>query len=423
LTNLRSPLVRKYRRTLISVAISGMILGMVTWATPFFMRRLNPDQSRLTSIDRLSITHWDEPVSNPDSNLADDEIDWLKNIPYKFKYKLNFDFEFKQAITIYESTLVLLDQKGNLRGFNAYTGLNHWSIALGIRKVVSQFQVQKKLYLLDYTQSDALRVSCLDLQNPSVLWQRTIPNSKEGEISFDLDAQIILVTTGSSGVWALRAKTGEILWKRPEIYTKTMAIPSPKHILVFEPVVAKKLGAWYFLDPQTGKTIQKNAHVYPEIEEFMAVDPEHTLPESFLAKIQSQQIFYMNHLDLHQVWSFNVTEPISLTQVIDADRYFIVYDSKTVEQRHLKNNEIIWQKKMSETSGRWLKITPDKQFLILPNVTRDESPGVSFYRMDTGDYLFTAKTSEAITDMSFYGDWFYLFSENHLWAFQKAPKP
>jgi hypothetical protein len=422
LTNLSTPLIRKYRKMMISIGLSAIILGMVSWATPLFMRHLNPDQSRLTPIDRLTITQWEEPVSNPETSVPDDEIDWVKNIPYKFKYKLNFNFDFKHAIAIQESTIVVLDQEGTLRGFNAYTGLNHWSIELKAKRVISQIQVQKKLFLLDHTSSDALRISCLDLQNPSVLWQRTIPNSKEGELSFDLDSQVVLVTTGSNGLWALRAKTGEIFWKRPEIYTKTVAIPSPKHILVFEPVVANRAGSWYFLDPQTGKTLQKNPHVYPELDQYLPIDPEHALPENFLAKVQSQQLFYMSHLDLRQTWAFNIPETIHFTQSIDPDRYFILYESKTLEQRRLKDNELIWQKKLSDIKTDWLKMSPDHQYLVLPNEERDGSQGMSFYQLDTGDYLFTAKTSETITDLLFYGDWFYLFSENHVWAFQRAQK-
>lgn len=419
LTNIRSQLVRRYRAMLISVAVSSMILGMVTWATPLFMRRWNPDQSRLTSIDRLTVTQWVEPVSNPETSLLDDEINWVKNIPFRFKYKLNFNFDFSRVIAIQDSMMVILDHQGTLRGFNAYTGLNHWAIELRAQNVVSQIQVQKKLFLLDAT-SDALRVTCLDLQNPSVLWQRTIPNAKDGTLSFDLDSQVVLVTTGVNGLWALRSKTGEIFWKRPEIYTHTIAIPSAKHILVFEPVVASKAGSWYFLDPQTGKTLQKNPHVYPQIEQYLPVDPEHAPPENFLAQVPGKQLFYMNHLDLHQLWSFNLPEPVQFTHYIDPERYFVFYQSKLLEQRRLKDNELIWQKKLSDVGTSWLKITPDRQSFVLPNQERDQPMGVSFFNLETGDYLFTAKTSEPVKDMVFYGDWFYLFSETHVWAFQKS---
>jgi len=432
LTNVRSPLVRRYRSTLISVAISGIILGVASWATPFFLRRLNPDQSRLTPIEQLTLTRWEEPLSNPETVLPEDETSWLKNLPaYHFKFKLHFNYDFKQVITLHESTLIVLDQKGDLRGFNAYTGLNHWWIKLGTDEIVGQLQLQRKMFLLDHT-DDALRVSCLDLQNASLLWQRTIPNSKEGALTFDLDSQVILVTTGTNGVWALRARTGGILWKRPEIYTKTLAIPSPQHVLVVEPFVAKRHGSWYELDPQTGKTLLKKAHPYSSIEEFLPVDPERAPPENFLALTTSpaqgsapgtpliHQLFYLSHLDLHQWWSYSLPEALRFARFIDPNRYFLMYDSKMLEQRHLQNNDLIWQKKLADISTDWLKISPDRKYFVLLSDAHDETAGVSFFNLDTGDYLFTAKTSEPIDAIEFFGDWFYLFSEGHLWAFQRG---
>ena len=246
-----------------------------------------------------------------------------------------------------------------------------------------------------------------------------IPNSKEGEISFDYDTQSLLVSTGVNGIWALKAKTGEILWKRPEIYSKTLPLYSPKHVLVFEPVVTNKMGSWYFLDSQTGKTLQKLPHVYPEVQKFLAADPEHEIPQYFLAQVNSTQFFYMNHVDLSQLWTFNAQEPVEFTQSIDGQRYFVVYQSKRIEQRTSKTNELIWQKLLTEIDPKWLKITPDRKYFILPKHDSNEVPGVAFFNVENGDYVFTAKTSESILDASFYGNWFYLLSENHIWAFQR----
>jgi outer membrane protein assembly factor BamB len=421
LTNLRSPFIRKYRKTFISVSVSGLMLGLVCGSTPLFLRKLNPDQSRLTPIDQLTITQWLEPVSNPETELADDEIAWLKSVPFRFKFKLEFSqFQFQRVVAIQEGTIVLLDQNGTFRGFNAYNGLNHWAIALQTQKIISSVQVQKKLYVLDrVTSPEALRVSCIDLQNPSMIWQRTIPNSKEGALSFDAEAQAMVITTGANGVWAVLARTGEIIWKRPEIYTKTIAIPSPKHLLVFEPVVANRSGAWYFLDLMTGKTLQKTPNVFPEIQTITPIISENSSPTYFLAQVKPDQFFYMNHVDLSTVWNATLKEPAHITLPVDSSRYLVLYDSKLLELRKLSNNEIIWQKTFSESKNTWLKITPDHQSFVLQTEATDGNAGVAFYQLDSGDYQFTASTSEPITDISFYGDWFYLFSEQHVWAFQK----
>ena len=46
-------MIRKYRRMLIAVGLSSLLLGTLSWSTPFFLSRWNPDQSRLTPIDDL----------------------------------------------------------------------------------------------------------------------------------------------------------------------------------------------------------------------------------------------------------------------------------------------------------------------------------------------------------------------------------
>ena len=425
LTNLKAPLIRKYRSTLISVALSSLVLGSVGSVTPFFLRKLNPDQSRLTAIDQLPLTQWVEPISNPEVALKEeDETAWLKNTTFRFKYKLEFSpFQFQHVVRIHENNIVILDQKGVLRGFNAYSAINHWSIDLQIHKMLSSLQVGSKFFILDRMQSlDVLRLTCVDLQNPSVLWQRIIPNSKEGELSYNSEAQSILVTTGTTGIWALLAKNGAIIWKRPEIYTKTKALVSQKHLLVFEPVVANRSGAWYKLDLVTGKTLQKIPHVYPEIASFTPLPSENLVSDSFLAEVNASQFFLMKHTDATKVWSFNVNEPVNQALMINPENYFVFYESKMLEMRKLSNNDLLWQKKMSDVKPAWMKFTLEHQLLTLPTEATDGNAGVSFYELQTGNYLFSAKVSEPIIDMEFYGDWFYLFSESHVWAFQSEAR-
>ena len=123
------------------------------------------------------------------------------------------------------------------------------------------------------------------------------------------------------------------------------------------------------------------------------------------------------------MWSFNATEPVVFAQAIDHDRYFLNYQSHLLEQRKLKTNDLIWQKRISDAKSDWIQLTPDHQFFVMRTQAEHETGGVSFYSLDTGDYVFTAQTSETITDMKFYGDWFYLASENHFWAFQRKATP
>ena len=419
LTNYSSPMTRKYRKSLIAVAVSSIILGTLSWSSPLFMSKINPSQSRLVPIDSLVTTLWEEPVSNPETELPADEIAWAKSLPYKFKFKLQFSGSFKQAIVALGSQVAYLDRAGNLSGFNAYTGLNHWYIPVHATHVLDQIQIQKKLYLLDDTSLN-VRISCFDLVTPSLLWQRMIPNSKEGALSFDPDSQSILVTAGRGGVWSMKAKTGEILWKRPELYSKVKAIVSPKHLVVFQPAVAGRPGDWQFLDLLNGKTLQKTPHVYNEIKSFLVNGSEPSLVNSsFLGEVNPGDFFYMSHVDLSQIWAFHADEAIRLTHFLDDDRFFFLYESSSLELRNLKDNSLIYQKKLAGIVPGNLNVSPDHAFLTIPSSGEDENPGISFFKLETGDYIVTARTSEKIADSLFFGDWLYLFSENYLWAFKK----
>ena len=412
-------MIRKYRRMLIAVGLSSLLLGTLSWSTPFFLSRWNPDQSRLTPIDELVTAEWIEPVSNPQTELPPDEIAWTKDLPYRFKFKLKLAYELDRAIAVEGNEVVLLDQTGNLHGFNAYTGLNHWSIPVHASAIIGQIVLQKKLYLLDHHRLGGLRISCFDLVSPSLLWQRIVPGSKDGAISSDSDSQSILVSAGSNGVWALKARTGEILWKRPEIYTKNLVISSPKHLVVFEPAAAGKAGSWYFLDSQTGKTIQKTFHVYSEIRSFSPVQSSKGPTSTFLGRVDSENYIYLNHTDLSQVWSYHAPEKITFARTLDQDRYFLLYESNLLELRNLKDNSLIYQKKLSSIESNWLKISPDLEYFALSSIGADEASGVAFFKTIAGDYQVTARTTESILDLQFFGDWVYLFSENYLWALKK----
>lgn len=414
LTNFHNPLVRKYRSTLLSIAFSGLALGAASWSTPFLLRQINPDQSRMTPIDQLTITQWVEPVSNPMTNEGDvtsDEIGWAKKLNFKFKYKMGFQFEFDKLIAVHESTLVVLDKMGSLRGFNAYSGLNHWQIDLGITQFISQLQLQKKLYILDHNrQLDILRITCLDLQNPSVLWQRTIPNSRDGAMQIDLDNQNLLVSSGQNGVWALRSKTGEIGWKRPEIYSKIQTTIIGKQALAFEPSVMKRAGSWYFLDLLTGNTQQKTLHVYPDLGEAK------TLGSVFVARVGNEQLFALNLPSLNPLWSFNLLEKPALYEIMSSGSYFVFYDSQMMEKRSIEKNELEWQKKFTDVDPRWIRFSSDRSLFVLPTGTNQS---VSFYDTETGEYRSQAVASEPIVDFAFFGDWMYVFSESRMWAYQR----
>jgi len=438
LTSLRSPLLRRYRGALIAVSTSSMILGVAIWSIPFFLSRLNPDQSRLTPIDQLVTTEWIEPLSNPQVEVATDqasqeaitkdEVGWATSLGYQFKYKLRLGYELKQALVADSESLVLLDQAGNLHGFRAYTGLNHWQIRLRLNQLLDQVQDSRKLYLLERTSLDSIRISCLDFTNPALLWQRTIPRSKEGSIALDPETQTLYVSSGESGVWALKSKTGEVLWKRPEVFSKVRILTTPRHILAFEPRVATREGHWFLLDPANGKTLQKTPHDFNDMLRFT---PSLDAGQSglALAQVDAGTLFLLDARDLSQRWRFHSDSPVLGFELLPGDRVLQWMKAQEVkpqgvgpqrlELRSLLTHEVKWQRETAPSSLRWIKFTPDLERIMVPSELEGESRSISFYAMSTGVLLGSAHTSEPLIDLYALGDWVYFMSENHIWAVRR----
>jgi len=427
ITSVKHPLTRKYRKVLISTAVSGMVLGVATWFMPLLLRKVNPVQSKKIAMEQLPVTAWEEPLENPITSLDPnyDEMSWLKKVPenhkIRFKFKLKLERDFQKLITIQENQFVYLDQEGDLRGFDPYTALNHWKIHLGIRKIISQVVGQKRLFLIDAPKNESLRISCIDLLTPSILWQRIIPESKEGAAVFDFETQSLVVSTASDGIWSLRSKTGEILWKKPEIFTKVKVLLAGKNFLAFEPPVGKNIGSWYFLDPLTGTVVQKKNHIYPEMENFTPFATADGI--QVLAQVNATQYFLLNPIDLSVLWSQTSIDPILKLTIIDEHYFLVAYQNKLLEKRDLKTGELIWQKKMSQVDLAAFKIDPTQNLLLAPATDDDDQKGTGFYSLDDGNYLFTTQMTEPTRDMDFFGDWLYLMSETFIWAFQHEKPP
>jgi len=423
ITSVKHPLTRKYRKILISTAISGMVLGVATWFMPLLLRKVNPVQSKKIAMEQLPITSWEEPVENPVTTLdpSYDEMNWLQKLPedtkIRFKFKLKFEKDFKKLITIQENQFVYLDQDGDLRGFDPYSGLNHWLIHVGIKKIITQVLGQKRLFLIDSPKSETMRISCIDLASPSILWQRIIPESKDGAAIFDFETQSLVVSAASDGIWSLRSKTGEILWKKPEIFSKVKVLTAGKNFLAFEPPVGKNVGSWYFLDPLTGVVLQKKNHIYPEMAHFTSLATVEGT--QVLAQMNSTQYFLFKPADLNVIWSQTSVDPILKIAVIDERRFLVAYDNKLLEQRDLRTGELIWQKKMNQLDLNTLKIDAPQNLLVATSTDADDQKGTAFYGLNDGNYLFTAQMAEPVLGTEFFGDWLYLMSETFAWAFQQ----
>ena len=421
ITSVKHPLTRKYRKVLISTAVSGMLLGVGTWFMPLLLRNMNPVQSKKIALEKLPMTTWEEPIENPITVLDPnyDEMNWLKKVPQDkklhFKFKLKLVNDFQKIITIQENEFVYLDHDGNLRGFDPYTALNHWKIHINIKKIISQVVGQKRLFLIDSPKNENLRISCIDLQSPSILWQRIIPESKEGSAVFDFETQSLIVSTASDGIWSLRSKTGEILWKKPEIFSKNKVLTAGKNFLAFEPPVGKKIGSWYFLDPLNGSILKKQNHIYPEMENFTPID---TVDGKYaLAQVNSNQYFLLNPADLAVLWSQTSTDAILSITIINEHHFLVAYENKILEKRDLKTGELIWQKKMSQLDLNAYKIDANQNLLVAPTSDTDDQSGTAFYNLEDGNYLFTAQMAETAMGVDFFGDWIYLMSETFVWAF------
>jgi hypothetical protein len=417
LTSFRSALLRKYRSTLIATASSALLLGALSWSFPLILSRVNPDQSVLTPIDQLVPTEWIEPVSNPETSISPEEETWATGIHYAFRYKLKFGYEFRSVLLANGSTLVVQDSKGNIHGFNAYTGLNHWMIPLRVSHLLQVAPNDKKLYVLERTSLDALRLSVLDYQNPVLLWQRTLPRSKEGAIALDSESQTVAISAGQNGIWALKTKTGEVLWKRPEIFSKTTSIPGSRAWVAFEPKSSAHAGFWILLDPNTGKTLQKAQHDLGDLKALTLIRPASSTLALGLS--DSDRLFLFNPSNLSFSWTTPSEVPILLPPLSDRDHFFVLKDNHLLERRRIRDNELAWQAMMAPVKNPTLKISPDGRLFGLPSEEEDALRKVRFFKVEDGSYLAEAQTSEATLDWVFLGDWLYLMSENHLWAFKR----
>jgi len=415
LTGFRSPFIRRYRKALIGVTWSSIVLGVLSWSVPFFTSRLHPDQSRLVDMDSLARTEWVEPVGNPGTELPSDEISLTRKLPYRFKYKLKLPFEFDRVLTAESRHLVLRDRSGNIRGFDAYTGYNHWSIRLHTHRILGTVETANRLFILDRTSLDSFRISSIDLQNPSLLWQRNIPNCREGQLAYDSESQAIVVSTGNQGVWSLKARSGEILWKRPELYSRSRPLPVQGQVAVFEPEVANHKGWWQVLDSHSGRTLKKIRHSLPESTELVS---DASAPV-ILLRTAPGEWSALNPLTFERLWSHQSLGKLQKLHPIDREHYLQLEDTGRLEVRQWSGNTLLWQHPLSDFNDRFVRVSPDHLILALSIQEPNELPGVAFRDLRQGNHLAAAQTSEPLSDLWFLGDWLYLFSQNHVWVFRK----
>ena len=421
LTTLRSPILRRYRPTLLATATSAIVLGILTWSTPVFLSHFGPDQSRLTPIDQLSITEWIEPVSNPDTEVPPDEIGFARELGVRFKFKLKFSYELQATLSASGDSLAVLDKKGLVHGFNAYTGLNHWMIPLRVTRLIGKLESRARLYLLEETSLHSLRVSCLDLKNPALLWQRTIPRTREGAMSLDSDSQNLIVSAGDYGIWAIKTKTGEVAWKRPELYSKTLPVVLEKRIFVFETGTNSKSGIWQGLNPITGKTEERIRSSEADLRSTALPAEEGNpapVPGVVLAMPDATRILAYRPRDLSLLWSASFEEGMAGFATAGTKELFVLKGSNSLESRSLSDGSLRWQKKLSGVVRAPLHVSSDGKWIGVHTKMEGESEVISFYQGATGDYRVSARTSEPLFDFQVFGDWIYLFSENHLWAFR-----
>lgn len=435
LTSFRHPLIhrilRKYRSLILSVTLSCLFLGFATSVAPILLKRFNPDASKLVPFDQLVTTEYSEPIQNPilESEPQEKDVEWTKLYPSKFRYKMHLPFTFSHFLALYENKIFVLDTQGTLRGFDAYKGINHFSIPLNIHHLVQVHHHQHRLFILDKNEEqEALRITCINLQNPTAVWQRTFPNSRLGGMTFKPDTHTLLVSAGNSGAWLLHEKTGELFWKRPDIYSVTPAFTAAGKWIVFEPQVANRSGKWHFLDETTGKTTQTVPHHWSALEQWkpenspqlVTTAPSDTRPEiSAVAIFKDQKGEKIISRLLLPSLALPVQQPLPMDlldwQILKSGKIILLSQDFTWYRINSETLEFEIQKKLSHVSEATMSFAPDESQFFLP----EETLGVMTFSNENGDWLWTARTQQQIKTVVYFGDWFYWFSENMLWAHQK----
>ncbi|NDG85970.1 MAG: hypothetical protein EBX52_13155 [Proteobacteria bacterium] len=131
------------------------------------------------------------------------------------------------------------------------------------------------------------------------------------------------------------------------------------------------------------------------------------------------QIFLMNPSSLATLWNLKIDSPLLMDPIVERDRYFVLNAQNLLEMRRLRDHELRWQKSLPPVRAPRLKISADGRLFGFPSEEEGQLRKVRFYKVDDGEYLASAEASEPILEWEFLGDWVYLMSENHLWAYKK----
>jgi len=137
-----------------------------------------------------------------------------------------------------------------------------------------------------------------------------------------------------------------------------------------------------------------------------------------LAKVDAKQYFLLNPIDMSVVWSQMSTEPILKITIIDEETYLIAYAENLLEKRNLKTGELIWQKKMNQADLATFKIDQKQRLIVATQSADEDIPGIVFFNLDDGDYLYSVQLSEPPLEAEFFGDWLFFMGESFVWAFQ-----
>jgi len=140
--------------------------------------------------------------------------------------RLEYDY-FSASPLVYENTVFLPTDSGKLTGFDVFTGEKNWEVLLS-EAAHSQAIIAKDNICL----SSMTRLTCIDIQSETVLWNIDIDWPSSPAVSGD---NIIVGSRWDYGIYSIDINTGTMQWKqdvvdwapgKPTIYNGTVYIGS-----------------------------------------------------------------------------------------------------------------------------------------------------------------------------------------------------
>ncbi|MGE4233016.1 MAG: PQQ-binding-like beta-propeller repeat protein [Bacteriovoracia bacterium] len=273
--------------------------------------------------------------------------------------------EFLAIHPILSTPTILSDQMivGTLTGYIDSYDLKSGEVIWSFKKqapVLSQAAMSKQCILIGEGLHETMisSLSCIRLSERKISWQREFLGHIESQpvVTTIKEEEIALITTGPSGLWAIKTKDGSVSWaadighvdSAPVVFENKIYVLAQKDLL--EPksnlvVLALSSGEVLKSVPIDGQPFG-SIHILKDTNQIF-VNTAHgqvTSPQ----KEDKGWIYVFSLKSLKLVWSRQIQDMILPNAVIEKDRVFFASKLGKVHAYALKDGGLLWTKQISK---------------------------------------------------------------------------